>query len=302
MSQASSNDLTLSSARAQRDSLANRTDVLDKVKVLRTLPDDMHVTTEMVAEFYEVSRDAIWQLVKRNSDELASDGYRVLRPREVTDMLSVTPSELGLPNGTSQVALFPRRAVLRVGMLLRDSEVAKRVRTMLLDVEHASVQPLSGLEYALALVDAERRLLDANARAEEGAQFKRAIEAGDGLGLREFHKKYFSSLTETKFMEHLYTKNYLIDQRGKGTLREFGPRAGTYRDGSQHRHPSYKGKEYFYRHAYKDRDGVRRENTHVRPGKWELALRDALAKEGLPANETTASLFALESGPMGEIA
>ncbi|MBF6411006.1 GIY-YIG nuclease family protein [Nocardia farcinica] len=34
-------DLTLAGARAERDALANRTDVLDKVGVLRTLPDDM---------------------------------------------------------------------------------------------------------------------------------------------------------------------------------------------------------------------------------------------------------------------
>lgn len=34
------------------------------------------------------------------------------------------------------ILLFTRRAILRVGMLLRDSEVAKEVRTYLLNVEH----------------------------------------------------------------------------------------------------------------------------------------------------------------------
>src|SRR5690606_4094869 len=121
---------------------------------------------------------------------------------------------------------------------------ARKVRGYLLDSEQTvrsmPVEPLSGLEYALALVNAEQRVLEEKRRADAGEKFKRAIEGGDGLGLREFHKKYFSSVTETEFMEHLYSKHYLIDQRGKGTLRESGPRAGTYRDGSQHRHPSYK--------------------------------------------------------------
>jgi prophage antirepressor-like protein len=156
---------------------------------------------------------------------------------------------------------------------------------------------------ARMVIEAEEAREIAEARAEEGEKFKRAIEAGDGLGLREFHKKYFSAVTETEFMDHLYSKGYLIDQRGKGSLRESGPRAGTYRDGSQHRHPSYKGKQYFYRHGAPDRNGIRRENTHVRPGTWELALRDQLAAEGLTANEITTGLFVIEGGrPMGELA
>ncbi|MET8681169.1 hypothetical protein ABZW18_27235 [Streptomyces sp. NPDC004647] len=39
------------------------------------------------------------------------------------------------PQPRSSLALFTRRAVLNVAMLLRDSEVARRVRTYLLDVE-----------------------------------------------------------------------------------------------------------------------------------------------------------------------
>lgn len=295
-------DLTLTSARADRDALADRTDVLDRVGVLRTLPDDMHVTTEMVAEFYGVPAKTIQTIVLRNADELDGDGYRVATRSAFEETFSVK-----VPSSASRIALFPRRAVLRIGMLLRDSAVARKVRDYLLDSEQAvrsmPVEPLSGLEYALALVNAEQRVLEEKRRADVGEKFKRAIEAGDGLGLREFHKKYFSAVTETEFMEHLYSKGYLIDQRGKGTLRESGPRAGTYRDGSQHRHPSFKGKPYFYRHGAKDRHGVRRENTHIRPGTWELALRDLLAKEGLTANEVTTGLFAIEGGQAkGELA
>lgn len=298
-------DLTLATARAERDALAARTDVLDKVGVLRTLPDDMHVTTEMAAEFFGVTVDVIRQTVTRNRDEFDEDGYRVVTRSAFVGMLEESDG-LSLSSANS-FALFPRRAVLRIGMLLRDSLVARKVRDYLLDSEQAvqsmPVEPLSGLEYALALVNAEQRVLEAQSRADAGDRFKRAIEAGDGLGLREFHKKYFSSVTETEFMEHLYAKHYLIDQRGKGSLRESGPRAGTYRDGAQHRHPSYKGKEFFYLHYGQDRAGGRRENTRVRPGQWEIALRDRLAKDGLPANENTSGLFVIEGGrTKGELA
>ncbi|MCM2578555.1 hypothetical protein [Streptomyces meridianus] len=42
------------------------------------------------------------------------------------------------PQGRAHLTLFTRRAVLNVAMLLRDSDVARRVRTYLLDVEEAS--------------------------------------------------------------------------------------------------------------------------------------------------------------------
>lgn len=40
---------------------------------------------------------------------------------------------LSMSNGGLKI--FPRRAILRIGMLLRDSKVAQRVRTALLDIE-----------------------------------------------------------------------------------------------------------------------------------------------------------------------
>jgi phage antirepressor YoqD-like protein len=131
-------DLTDSAARAQRDRLADRTDVLDKVGVLRCLPDDMNATTEMVAEFYEVGRETILTVVKRNRDELDDDGFRVIGRSEVTSILNLTPAELGMPSTAPSMSLFPRRAVLRLGMLLRDSKPARDVRNYLLDAEQSS--------------------------------------------------------------------------------------------------------------------------------------------------------------------
>lgn len=294
-------DLTLPEARAARDSLAARVDVLDKVGVLATLPDDTHVTTDMVATFYAVDRETVLTVVKRNREEFDDDGYRIVTRSEFFETFN--PNVSNLDPRARLIALFPRRAVLRVGMLLRDSPVARRVRDYLLDTERpAVVETLTPLEYALRLVDAEKRVLEAQAQAEVGKKFKRAIEAGDGLSLREFHKKYFSSITETAFMDHLYAKGYLINQLGKGSLRTSGPKAGTHRNGSQHRHPAYKGKRFFYLHTLQDREENRRENTRVRPGEWELALRDQLAAEGLAANENSVGLFAIDGGKVRELA
>jgi len=149
-------DLTLAAARSERDALAARTDVLDKVGVLRTLPDDMHVTTEMVAEFYEVPEGTIRALVLDNRDEIETDGYRV-----VTRSAFEGSYPKQLTSSASRIALFPRRAVLRVGMLLRDSLVARKVRDHLLDAEAAAPRELSEDEIIRNAV----QILDGRVRA-----------------------------------------------------------------------------------------------------------------------------------------
>ncbi|MGW2209461.1 hypothetical protein [Streptomyces sp. NPDC001781] len=46
------------------------------------------------------------------------------------------------PQARRSLTVYSRRAVLNIAMLLRDSEVARRVRTYLLDVEQASRREL----------------------------------------------------------------------------------------------------------------------------------------------------------------
>ena len=128
-------DLTADGARAQRDALATQVNVLDKVKALTLLPRSTYVTTEMVAAYYEVPTSAVASLVKDNRDELISDGQVVLVGQELRALKDLS----GLDSRAPSLAVFPVRAVLRVGMLLRDSSVARRVRDHLLNVEQVSV-------------------------------------------------------------------------------------------------------------------------------------------------------------------
>ncbi|MEZ0092765.1 hypothetical protein [Streptacidiphilus sp. EB129] len=131
-------EIALLESRALRDSVSTRTEALDKVKVLVMLPDDLHVTTKMVADYFEVTENTIYCLCTDHRDELNSNGYRVLTGQELTVFKTVC----GIRSSRSRsAALFPRRAVLNVAMLLRDSEVARRVRGYLLDAEASRREP-----------------------------------------------------------------------------------------------------------------------------------------------------------------
>lgn len=87
-------------------------------------------TTEQMANYYEVAVDTVKSVVKNNRDELVSDGLKVLRGKDLKD----ARSSINLASDASQVTIWTPRAALRLGMLLRDSEIAKQVRNLLLDL------------------------------------------------------------------------------------------------------------------------------------------------------------------------
>ncbi|MFP3986940.1 hypothetical protein U9R90_05435 [Streptomyces sp. E11-3] len=127
------NEMVLTESRTARQQYGNRIDVLDKVRAVPFLPDDLHVTTEGVSAFFDVSIETIRQLVHRNLEELQANGYRVISGAELSDIKSLS----GLGTRARSLALFDRRTLLNVAMLLRDSEVARQVRRYLLDSEQA---------------------------------------------------------------------------------------------------------------------------------------------------------------------
>ena len=160
MAQAGTVDLVES--RTDRDRYIDRTDTLDKVKALTMLPGDTYITTEMVAGYYEVGIEAIKAAVFDHRDEVESDGHVVL----VGEELSCFKQLSGIRSRTGSLAVFPRRAILRLGMLLRDSPVAVAVRDHLLDVEEESAGPNA---MALDINDPQMVLLLAQA-AQRSAQ------------------------------------------------------------------------------------------------------------------------------------
>ncbi|AXI78642.1 hypothetical protein [Peterkaempfera bronchialis] len=134
-------------SRTMRDSLTEWTQALDRVKALQLLPDGMHLTTRLVADYFEVGEEAVKSIVKRHREELRSNGYQLLQGDELHRYLRSNMDPSPLPG--RGLALFPRRAVLNVAMLLRDSDVARQVRSQLLDLADAA-RPSAALDAYVA--------------------------------------------------------------------------------------------------------------------------------------------------------
>lgn len=130
-----------------REDCISRVEVLDKVGELLLLPNTEYATTEQVANYYEVGIEAIRKLFQRNKEELVHNGAITLGANKIVDdilrvdKMSIHKTKSGILIGDNKLnyksnLLFSKRAILNVGMLLRDSEVAKEIRTRLLDIVH----------------------------------------------------------------------------------------------------------------------------------------------------------------------
>ena len=166
-----------------RAQLIERTEVLGKVKKLFLIPGLEMMTTRQVADFYEVGKSIIDMLCKRNKAEVDGDGVigqkvgEFLRSHDVSAknlhgkrQVFFDGMTLELPNSGS-INLFTQRAILRIGMLLRDSEVAKEVRTQLLN--------------GFKRLTPEQKVDDIDIEISFGVDIEKALLKGDTIGAGE---------------------------------------------------------------------------------------------------------------------
>ncbi|EGT4176548.1 TPA: hypothetical protein KQE61_003541 [Clostridioides difficile] len=137
-----------------RDRNIDRVDVLEHVKEILTLANTDFSTVELVSEYYEVKESTIQECIRLNKEELKNDGLKKYKKNEIISIFERNPINLenvknertksivtfknneSVSINNTGLILIPKRAILRIGMLLRDSEVAKEVRTRLLDIVH----------------------------------------------------------------------------------------------------------------------------------------------------------------------
>lgn len=195
--------------KAFRSKYITKTEVLNKVKALTLLPNNEHQTLNMVSEYYEVDRKTIDKIVTRHREELESDGMVVLKGDEAVKFNTDNMSVLKIPNKT--VTIVPRRAILRFGMLLRDSEVAKQVRTYLLNAEEISTKEQRSVaskftgtwehEEEIILMNCILASLNNGGTIGEGAKYaSQKINHSKGACANRFHTNLKKYITDDKIL------------------------------------------------------------------------------------------------------
>ena len=132
----------LTTSQIDRQNILNNELALEELKPrcgLEGIPwnDSIYVTREMTASFFQVDIRTIGRYIEQNSEELTRNGYQVIRGKQLKSFLNaakLSGKDINVPTKTTVLGVFNFRAFLNMAMLLSESEPAKALRQLMLDV------------------------------------------------------------------------------------------------------------------------------------------------------------------------
>lgn len=101
-------------------------------------------TKQMVADYYEVDERTIERYVELYADELKHNGYILSKGKQLKEFKLQFAHVINVGSKTTQLALFDFRSFLNMGMLLTESDKARQVRSMMLDIVINSINEKAG--------------------------------------------------------------------------------------------------------------------------------------------------------------
>ncbi len=105
---------------------------------------EFRFTKKMVADFYEVEERTIERYLEKHSDELAANGYVLCKGKHLKELKLQFAPVINVGSKTTQLGLFNFRSFLDMGMLLTESEKAKKVRSLILDFVITTINEKTG--------------------------------------------------------------------------------------------------------------------------------------------------------------
>lgn len=100
--------------------------------------DEILFTKEQLANYFEVDERTIERYLESNKKELESSGYRVLRGEALKTLkkhlFSMYGTDINVGTKVSVLGIFSFKAFLNMAMIISESEKAKEIRSVLLDI------------------------------------------------------------------------------------------------------------------------------------------------------------------------
>lgn len=95
---------------------------------------EFRFTKEQVAEFYKVDSSTIDTYLSQYEKELKHNGYELFKGKALKNFKEQFGSIINIQSKTTQLGLLNFRSFLNLGMLLVESEMAKAIRSKMLDI------------------------------------------------------------------------------------------------------------------------------------------------------------------------
>ncbi|MBD3378605.1 DNA-binding protein [candidate division KSB1 bacterium] len=110
--------------------------------------DEYWVTRQQAAEFFEVDERTISRYLESFEPELTTNGYTVLRGKALKSFIlschNSDVTDIHVPKNTPALGVFNFRAFLNLAMLLAESEKARILRSIILDITIDTINKKTG--------------------------------------------------------------------------------------------------------------------------------------------------------------
>ena len=151
----------------------NNIHILESVKDILTIANTDLITIQMCADYYEVNKNTLEVLISRNKEEFKENGLKTYKRKDFKEIVlnlqdvsletarykdTLKADDIVLDITNRGITLLTKRTLLNVGMLLRDSEIAKELRRRILDVMHDAENGQGNSDTIVEEIDEETRL------------------------------------------------------------------------------------------------------------------------------------------------
>lgn len=129
----------LLSSNIDRQNVLNNSIVLENLRTYLGVPgllfnEEYKYTKQQISDFYLIDISTIERYLENNEKELKHNGYEVLKGKNLKTFKEHFGHILNLSNNTAHLGIFNFRSFLNLGMLLSESEIAKALRSKILDI------------------------------------------------------------------------------------------------------------------------------------------------------------------------
>lgn len=140
-------DLTQSDI--DRQNVLNNSLVLDNLRTYLGVPgmffqEEYRYTKQQISEFYQIDIATTERYLDNNEKEIKHNGYVVLKGKTLKEFKNQFGYILNLSSKTAHLGVFNFRSFLNLGMLLVESEIAKALRSKILDIVIDSLNEKAG--------------------------------------------------------------------------------------------------------------------------------------------------------------
>lgn len=146
----------------------NNIRVLESVKEILTIGNNEIITIKMTAEYFEVGLSTLEMCISNNKKELKENGLEVLTGKKIKEILVTQDNCVtnfrgyfecdGVKFANGNNTILTKRTLLNIGMLLRDSKIAKELRKRILDIVHDSEDNKGSVRNIVNEIDEETKL------------------------------------------------------------------------------------------------------------------------------------------------